>query len=105
MLCILGFGVFYGVSLSKEGTEHIHGPFEQVNATDRGAAAQTVSNAPAPQEQKADPPEAASPPAERIRPANNSVIGTLLDGAASVLNRAADLLIRLFVKLGEAVLS
>jgi hypothetical protein len=111
LIGVLVFGVFYGISLSNSGIEEIYGPIE--GEARAGVAAAEQDEAPFQAEDKQGAAEEKSLQSEPesnmniepIQPVSNSTLSLLLDKIGSLLNLLADHLIRLIVKLGEAVLS
>ena len=95
LLFVLGFGIFYGVSLSKHGIEQINGPIVETEADSTADVQQTP------------PPEAPSEQATAttVQPPVNQGIFALFDKIGSLLNKLADGLVHLIVRLGEAILS
>lgn len=109
---VLVFGVFYGISLSNSGIEEIYGPIGGEARGGIAAAAQDDAPSQAEDRQEAAEEEhglhsepISSMNIEPVQPVSNSTLSLLLDKIGSLLNLLADHLIRLIVKLGEAVLS
>lgn len=107
LLFVLGFGVFYGVSISKDGIGRVHGPIDPQQSEIADEAGGEPEFQPAADEVTAQPeqPEQPASEFEAIRPVSESVLVRLIDKIGSLLNYLADRLIRFLVRLGEAVLS
>ena len=109
-LFVLAFGIFYGISLTSDGIEEIHGPLgdvtestiEDTNAADSPSkhTMKTTQEDIGTQNEQLSGAEI-----KPVSPASHSLLTKLLDKLGSLLNLLADRLIRLIVKLGEAILS
>jgi hypothetical protein len=118
------FGVFYGVSVTREGIGHIYGPLEAAGPADDAAGGHVRAEAP----ERTDAPKpalkrgqpgtsgglAAGEPTDeyafaadewRRLPAEQTALSRIVGKTGDLLRILADGFIRLLVGLGEAVLS
>lgn len=102
LLAVLGVGIFYGISLSKDGIEQIHGPLAYTEAEPEPENHVTA-------EAMAEPhstTKVATPGAESsYKSGSDSLIMRLLNKLGGLIRLLADGIIRILVSLGEAVLS
>lgn len=97
---VLLFGVFYGITVTRDGIGHVYGPLEE-----RGAAEETRAGGPEAMLSPDAALEGAAPAFRAERPGEPSALSRFARAAGDLLRLLADGLVRLFVRLGEAVLS
>lgn len=98
LLFVLMLGVFYGISITQEGIEQIHGPIDQ-----QEEKREKASELPAGKEMNGQDLFRAEP--VRHRPEGKTAISRIVGKAGDLLRLLADGLVRLAGKLGDAVLS
>lgn len=98
LLLVLGIGIFYGITISKEGIEHIHGPLPDEALDDSAAVEAEVLPA------ASDQPSVQRMPAA-VQSEPETLLMRLVHKLSGLLRLLADGLIRILVGLGEAVLS
>lgn len=113
LIIVLGIGIAYGISITRDGIESVNGPLGHTAGAAAGMQAETSVHEQADAEREpaiTDMDEVSrlpetGPQVNPVRPNSDSMLSRIFHKTGSLIHLVADHLIRFVIGIGEALLS